>query len=416
MRRNGQPLQQTLREYMGLTERQVRMTNKAVKRKTFIYLIVLLMAIGSSAQTVEHPPAACRSIRSSKELGKEVLHPFWLSHQIHREPVLFEVQQGASVATATLMFVPTHIVSVTSMDEATTYKAGKDYIWLPGTNVLQLPPTSRIPSKTWAQLHPPIGSPMTLGKLVGGDTSLLFSLTGKLFHELQVSITYDHKQKWAGVRPEPAISDLSRTIHRLRAGKPIKLVVLGDSISTGAGASSASGINESPCQPSYPELVVDGLKSKYKSSIILKNLSVGGKTALWGSQIAPRVAAEMPDLVIVAFGMNDASGRTTPAAYIEHIKAIIAEVRKTDPSADFILVATMSGNPEWSGADPPLYLKYRDALETMTGPGIGLADMTSMSLDILKDKKFVDITANGVNHPNDFGHLVYAQVILQLFH
>ena len=43
-----------------------------------------------------------------------------------------------------------------------------------------------------------------------------------------------------------------------------------------------------------------------------------------------------------------------------------------------------------------------------------IADMTSMWRDLLKRKKFADITGNGVNHPNDFGHRTYAQIILTL--
>jgi hypothetical protein len=33
---------------------------------------------------------------------------------------------------------------------------------------------------------------------------------------------------------------------------------------------------------------------------------------------------------------------------------------------------------------------------------------------LLKRKSFYDLTGNGVNHPNDFGHCVYAQTLLAL--
>ena len=33
---------------------------------------------------------------------------------------------------------------------------------------------------------------------------------------------------------------------------------------------------------------------------------------------------------------------------------------------------------------------------------------------LLKRKRFYDLTGNGVNHPNDFGHCVYAQSLLAL--
>ena len=46
------------------------------------------------------------------------------------------------------------------------------------------------------------------------------------------------------------------------------------------------------------------------------------------------------------------------------------------------------------------------------GPGIALADMTSIWTEIVARKKYLDLTGNGLNHPNDFGHRLYAGVIL----
>ena len=56
----------------------------------------------------------------------------------------------------------------------------------------------------------------------------------------------------------------------------------------------------------------------------------------------------------------------------------------------------------------------RDALAKLTGPGIALADLTAVWTGFLERKHDWDQTGNGVNHPNDFGHRVYAQVISTL--
>ena len=40
--------------------------------------------------------------------------------------------------------------------------------------------------------------------------------------------------------------------------------------------------------------------------------------------------------------------------------------------------------------------------------------MTAVWADLLARKSWHDLTGNGVNHPNDFGHRLYAQVILAL--
>jgi hypothetical protein len=46
--------------------------------------------------------------------------------------------------------------------------------------------------------------------------------------------------------------------------------------------------------------------------------------------------------------------------------------------------------------------------------GAALADLTSLWADLLDRKSVHDLTGNGINHPNDFGHRLYAQTILGL--
>jgi hypothetical protein len=46
---------------------------------------------------------------------------------------------------------------------------------------------------------------------------------------------------------------------------------------------------------------------------------------------------------------------------------------------------------------------------------VAVADVTSVWGELMKTKRFSDVSGNNVNHPNDFGHRVYAQVIVQLF-
>jgi hypothetical protein len=40
--------------------------------------------------------------------------------------------------------------------------------------------------------------------------------------------------------------------------------------------------------------------------------------------------------------------------------------------------------------------------------------MTSLWAEIFRYKKDWDMTGNGVNHPNDFGHRIYAEVLSTL--
>jgi hypothetical protein len=43
-----------------------------------------------------------------------------------------------------------------------------------------------------------------------------------------------------------------------------------------------------------------------------------------------------------------------------------------------------------------------------------LADVTTIWQGLLERKSVYDLTGNGINHPNDFGHRVYADVVLSL--
>ena len=145
----------------------------------------------------------------------------------------------------------------------------------------------------------------------------------------------------------------------------------------------------------------------------MKNFAVGGTDTAWGLASIEKVIATAPDLVILAFGMNDAAGR--PAKdYQANIRSMIDTVRNEHPGAEVILVATMLGNKDWTTLHHELFPQYRDALAELCGPGIVLADMTSLWEELLKYKKDWDLTGNGVNHPNDFGHRLYAQVLTAL--
>ena len=46
---------------------------------------------------------------------------------------------------------------------------------------------------------------------------------------------------------------------------------------------------------------------------------------------------------------------------------------------------------------------------------MAVADVTTIWSWLVARKRYLDLSGNGVNHPNDFGHRVYAETILALF-
>ena len=348
---------------------------------------------------------------TGSEWASSVLEPFWTSSRMTGETAMFVQWPEEEVVTARLLFAPTRILKVTSANGATIYEEGRDYVWKAGSNVISIPPDSRIPVTTWARLHPAKGAPMSLGESADGKSALLYQEPGDFFQSLEVAVTYDHRKKGGGKVSQSAGKDLARTVAKLHA-KRLKLVVFGDSVSAGAGASGS--FHAPPNQPPYTELVAAGLRKRYGADIDVTNLAEGGQDSTWAVKMAYKAAAQNPDLVIVGFGGNDATRRISADSFKQNIQTVIDTIRKTAPNADFILIATMTANPDWPESDANLCQQYRDALFSLAGPGVAVADEFSIWQELVKNKKFLDLTANGINHPNDFGHRVYAQVVLQL--
>ena len=166
--------------------------------------------------------------------------------------------------------------------------------------------------------------------------------------------------------------------------------------------------------PAFGNLMVDNLVNRYGSAIDFVNCSEGGMAAPWGLENIDRVLPHKPDLAIIAWGMNDASERIPTEDYIANIKAQMDAIRAVQPEVEFILMATMTANPDWVHYAGPLYGEYLTGLLELQGPSVAVADVTSVWTEVLKHKRFFDLIANGVNHPNDFGHRLYAQVLLSL--
>jgi lysophospholipase L1-like esterase len=284
-------------------------------------------------------------------------------------------------------------------------------VWKRDSREIVLPAGSRIVSKSLQDLRRPASSQKYQLTHRDGNGEIFFG--AKLeYHQMQTCITYKHApNNWNGPTPKFDAAVLPQTIGCLRDKRPLSIVVLGDSISTGC---NASGWAESaPFQPPYPELFRHHVEASYENKVTLTNLSVGGTSTPWGLTMVDKVVESQPNLVILAFGMNDSAGRSAQE-YKTNTQSIIENIRKSLPETEFILVASMLGNRDWIRLEHKAFPQYRDALASLCAEGIALADMTSVWAEFLERKHDWDLTGNGVNHPNDFGHRVYAQVLSTL--
>lgn len=55
--------------------------------------------------------------------------------------------------------------------------------------------------------------------------------------------------------------------------------------------------------------------------------------------------------------------------------------------------------------------EYADALRQLAGAGVALADVQSVQKRLMERKRYVDMTGNWLNHPNDYLARIHAQVL-----
>jgi len=337
---------------------------------------------------------------------KEYLTPFWSADTMYNESVLMVSPDSVTPAEASLLFPPLAIISVKDASLEASYAENIDWVYTNGK--LKLLPGSKAAFMTNNQLYPTTQGP-TMAKVGGGY--VLFH-EGHYFHDKQLAVTYTHQKNiWKGPVPQYADTNLPNTTMKLNQGKPLKIVFYGNSITVGGNASGVNGA--APYMPNYAALVVNKLRSIYASAITMKNSAVGGKDAAWGLANAHSlVTLENPDLVVLSFGMNDGSGKVSPALFKSRTQSIINDVRATNPQTEFILIATTLANPETFFAGQQVNYQY--VLQELVGVGIELVNMTGVHQELLKYKLFRDMTGNNINHSNDFLHRWYAQQICGL--
>ena len=355
--------------------------------------------------------------------GLHLLEPFWNSATVYRESVLFVREGNDPNVTGKLLFPAEKIIAVHSADGRTQFQAAADFTLSPdGTHLLRTE-KSRIPMLSSTDLFPPKGKlPQWSGKALVGpeslphksgdpETFILFN-NGHWFHDQQVEVTYVRKSNdWPGEVPRFDPAKLPKTVARLKSKQKLKIGVSGDSITYGLNASGLTGA--SPFMPIYPELIAEQLRATYGCEVDLFNRAVGGWAVPNGLADLDKLLAHEPDLVLIAYGMNDV-GRRNVDAYREGIQKMIQQIQSARPQAEIILVATMLGNEQWHHTPREMFPKYRDALASLCGEGIALADLTTLWTEMLKRKRDCDLTGNGVNHPSDFGQRVYASAVLSL--
>ncbi len=353
--------------------------------------------------------------------------PIWQGDVLYHESVMYLEDEFR----ARLLYTPTEVFTVWSYDYKTAYVRGVDWevegdvlIRLPGSRIPAFPlddyyPTEHVEWQNFACTVP--GRPFL--KYGEGDT----------FQKYQVLISYRHNDTWRGRMPESKAAQFARFFDKLSRGEEATVVFYGDSITTGCNSTAVFGL--APYTPSFPYMITKVIADRYGYEISIDadpnafmksgeaprtgkrvlhyvNTAVGGMDSSWGLQNAQeRVSAYKPDLLVLAFGMND-GGKPTEE-FLRITQETVDLVRTSCPLVDVCLLATMLPHHRAAGFYGYQYT-YEAALEAYAEgqAHMAVAPMTSVHAALLEKKEYYTMTGNNINHTNDFLSRVYAMTVL----
>jgi lysophospholipase L1-like esterase len=354
------------------------------------------------------------------------LQKVWESDTVFEEPICYLQVENNNIIGGNLLYAPSKILKIVSSDGSYIYEEGKDYA-VCGNKILRTD-KSNIPvlprSTYWI---PYTGEENTKWlRIRGGE------YYAKIFPEIyqyQVLVSYQHQERWKGYIPENMAALLPRTRNMFTKKEHVNFVFYGDSITAGWEASGCDEIvidvntlkkfhnycHRPPYIPTWVTLVTTAVKEHYGYDDITKiNLGAGGSSSSWGNtNAAELVNPSHPDLVILAFGMNNLQDESEK--YEQEIVGIITTIRRQNPECEFLLVSPMIPNPEIRGFINNKLAKHEEVLFHLqkSMSGVAVAPVNSVFYELERyGKQYLDITGNCINHPNDFSVRIYAQTIL----
>lgn len=216
---------------------------------------------------------------------------------------------------------------------------------------------------------------------------------------------------------------LGKSMAKLKNGEALKIAFMGDSVTLGAEAAAWTLNLWTAKNLSYPSRVVTGLRQTFPSAKIEPIQAVQGGTT---SQVAPqffeeKVAPQKPDLLLIAFGLNDAnssiggSPRVSVQNYKEGLRGVIAKARAN--GTEVMLVTPMQPSPFLKSGIAARIVDYRAALIALAGEEkVACADVYTDWMH-QADRGIPPFSQlhNWINHPGNQGHGVYAETILRFF-
>ena len=354
---------------------------------------------------------------------KQISDPFWKGNVIYNETVLLTRDSESGVISGNLAYTPLKILAVKDFTLKThDYVEGTDYT-LNGKTIIRTENSSMpyLEDTTLRGEYLPEGYRLVSSiSNVATDCVLMgpaYYTESDLYygHQIQVSYVYDIKEiaEFQNLFADYQLDALPKLKAKLANKEDIKIVGLGDSVLE--GCSSSKKFNHEPFMETFFNMTVSALNEKFESNVTGSNLSVGGTQSSWGANATQiyNVSQENPDLLLLHFGINDLGAGVGPNSYIDNMLSIVLEVRNRCPNCEFLLITPFGPNPmiyDYEKVDNYINKIKREITSSIQGAV--LVDVFGASKELYKNKKYQDMTANGINHVNDYASRIYLQSIL----
>jgi lysophospholipase L1-like esterase len=341
-----------------------------------------------------------------------IVLPFWKTNIMFNETIIFLRNDANIVLSGGLAFTPLKIFSVQNYSMDINYVEGVDWELKAG-RIVRLE-NSKIPFITFNQYKglEPLEGASTWNSSIFPSGKILFAGDDAIVKN-SICITYLYNPNdYKGPRPTIQTDKIPKTLAKLNAKQKLNILYFGDSITVGDNSSELTGCP--PFTPIYPKLIVNELKRVYNAEIGYENLSVGGMDSDWGKNQNISEKIKEVDIAVVAFGMNDGAYNVEPEIFKSNIETIIENIRAVNSDVEIILIGCMMANTDSKNYGNQATLNMEMQKISCEQVGIAYVDIGSVHTELLKNKKFIDMTGNCINHPNDFLARVYAMNILSL--
>lgn len=230
-------------------------------------------------------------------------------------------------------------------------------------------------------------------------------------------------------RPDPVASvnpqALQSTASKLRGLEEVKIAFMGDSIMVGAESLLWQDQDRAYTagDKTWRGQLVYRLRGQYRSATItpLQGYRGGGRSSDGLERLDALLQTETPDLVVIAYGANDASGpvegqpRTSLKEYKDNILKMIHMAKEA--GAEVLLVETFPVSPYRRGGGADRLPEYNAVLRDLAASEeVALSPVYDM-WQTLPQEGIPTVTQihNHMNHPGELGHRLYAEAAFQVF-